>query len=247
MKTYIKKWASYLGMSLDSLAEESGISSKIIQKWYDESTTPSVTQLNIISKIMDISMDKLVNIDPDDVPDLNNFEDDDETVDPGKSFITNLPLKEWMDILQINPEDIFKVSGIPVDVIISWMDQKSNPTLLQTKALADMFGLSVDDLINKTPETFYDDYLQIHVFETTKFKTAVRIQNYFRSNGIKNECVVIKSEKYELFLIKYEKLIPLTMFDFFKISINPFFKDRREKEKLDDDKYSGMQIVKPFK
>lgn len=247
MKTYIKKWASYLGMSLDSLAEESGISSKIIQKWYDESLTPSVTQLNIISKIMDISMDKLVNIDPDDVPDLNDFEDDNKTDDPGKSFITNLPLKEWMDVLQINPEDIFKVSGIPVDVIISWMDQKSNPTLLQTKALADMFGLSVDDLINKTPETFYDDYLQIHVFETTKFKTAVRIQNYFRSNGIKNECVVIKSEKYELFLIKYEKLIPLTMFDFFKISINPFFKDRREKEKLDDDKYSGMQIVKPFK
>lgn len=258
MKTYIKKWASYLGISLDSLAEDSGVSPKIIQKWFNEELTPSVAQLSAISKVMNVSMDNLIDKDPDDL----EFEDpslmgedslsgsepkkEEQIDDPGKGMVATIPLQEWMNSLGITPDDIFRSSGIPTNIIVSWMEQKSNPTLLQAKVLADLFGIPVDDLMTKTPATFYEDYLQIHVFETTKFKSAVRILNYLNASGITNECVLIRAEKYDLFLIRYEKIIPLTMLDFFKISINPVYKDRREKETLDEEKYAGMKVVKAF-
>lgn len=263
MKTYIKKWASYMGMSVESLAEASGVSQKIILKWYEDSLTPSVAQLTAISKAMNVKMDDLINVNPDDLPmedEESNQEDklidfdelekkataSPEEEDIGKRMVATIPLKEWMESLGVTIEDICEVSGIPDKVVESWINQQSNPSLLQAKVLADMFGIPVDDLMTKTPKDFYKEYLEIHMFETTKFKTAVRVQNYFRSNGIYNDCVLVRSEKYDLFIIRYEKIIPLTMWDFFKISISPTFKDRREKETLDDEKYKGMRVVKAF-
>lgn len=254
MKTYIKKWASYLGISLDSLAEDSGVSSKIIQKWFNEELTPSVAQLSAISKVMNVPMDNLINKDPTNMDfyddsfvssDDDNKENED-LYDPGKDLVFTIALDEWMESAGITSEDICESSGIPINVIESWINHDSNPTILQAKVLADLFGIPLDDLMSKTPKNFYEDYLKIHVLETTNFKTAVRAQNYFRSNGIENECVAIQTEKYILFILRYDKLVPLTMFDFFKISINPVYRDRREKEVIDEEKYSGMHLVKAF-
>ena len=60
MKTYLKEWMESMGETPETLSEKTKLSSKMIQKWIDGTTTPSLEAMSIISKTIGVSVDTLI-------------------------------------------------------------------------------------------------------------------------------------------------------------------------------------------
>lgn len=244
MKTYLKEWMEYLNISAHDAAESTSLSEKMFEKWIEGSTTPSVAQLDIISRSFGIIMDDLVHTDPHSDIYTANLNKKDETENaPAKTY-----LKEWTEYVGATVEEVAEKTGIAVEKVSSWMKEETFPDIIDACKLAVSFGLTLDDFISKDPKTYYKDYLEQHYFETTKHKVAIRVSNYLNKLGISNQLVVMKyNQKDEvkyLFIVRYQGTMILDPWDIVKISLQRKYRDSRERKGLNDEyRLKGMTVL----
>lgn len=243
MKTFIGEWMEHFNLTSEQLGETSGISPKIITRWLREETTPSVAQLDIISKALRVSMDDLIRLNPGEMTNEHIDVDDEQSNRNISQPIISTMLKEWANKFDVTADEISAQTKLPVDSIKSWMDKRTSPSLMEASIIAASFGISVDDLLTKSPDDFYADYLNNHYLETKDIKVAVRVQNWMKHHRIKNEIVVFKTKEKEIFMVRYTSKSALEPIDIIKISTRRKYRDAREKIIDFSSRYRGMEVV----
>lgn len=239
MKTFIGEWMEHLNYTPEKLGDATGISPKIIARWLKEETTPSVLQLDVVSKVMGVTMDDLTRLNPFDAKGSSNS--DKEPVS-GNPIVTTM-LDAWAKKFDVTADEIAAHTKLPAENIQKWIDKAASPSLMEATIIAASFGISVDDLMTKTPESFYTDYLDNHYFQTKNIKVAVRAQNWMCVHRIKNEIIVFKSKDSETFMIRYHRSSALEPIDIVRISLCRKYRDSREKSKEADRRYPRMEVV----
>lgn len=243
MKTFIGEWMDYMNITPEQLGEASGISPKNIVRWLEEKTTPSVSQLDAVSRAIGVTMDDLTRLDPANsvvkTVELNDEESKDDTNVP----VVSTMLKEWADKFEVTAEEISAHTKLSTESIRKWMNKESSPTLMEASVIAASFGITVDDLLTKSPNAFYNDYLDNHYFQTKNIKVAVRVQNWLKHHRIKNEIVVFKTKENEIFMIRYTNKSALEPIDLVRISLRRKYRDSRENSMNTTSRYKGMEVI----
>ena len=105
METHLKEWMEYYGVTSDMIAFKSGMSAKVIDKYVNGETTPSLAAIKTISETIGVSIDNLVGITP-------------------SEMIDNMELQESMHIaettshkLAVRVQNYCKANGIECRVI----------------------------------------------------------------------------------------------------------------------------------
>ena len=243
MKTFIGEWMDYMKLTPEQVGEAADISPKIIARWLKEETTPSVAQLDAVSKAIGVTMDDLTRLDPANSVvksvDLNEEQENQKSSGP----VVTTMLKEWAEKFEVTAEEIAEHTKLPVESIQKWIDKTGSPSLMEASIVAASFGISVDDLLTKNPNSFYKDYLDNHYFQTKSIKVAVRVQNWLKKHRIKNEIVVFKTKENEIFMVRYTNNSALEPIDIVRISFCRRYRDSREKNLDASSRYKGMEVV----
>ena len=255
MKTHIKEWMELKGMSKEDLAEQTQISPKIIQKWLDEASTPSIAQLDIVSAALKVSMDDLVRKEPNETMLYeNNFEEEsaatdeadnkEHAFDPGEHFTFHMPLKEWIAFRKYTPDLIAKMLAAPVQVVQEWVDGTKMPSLFQVAAIAEILEVPIDDLVSSAPKEYYKTCLKKHIFETKYYSTAIRLHKWMTRRDIDHRIARVIGNKESVYMLRYAMEEPLSPSRIMGIILNPRNWDIREYMPLDsEDKYKGIDVI----
>lgn len=258
MKTYFKEWMNENGYTVAEVGEKTGISPKILQKWIDKVTTPSISQLSIIVDKYSVSLDTLVfgHATVDDSDDLteedirlyksmtehgHQEDSDDKSDDPGKSIKILLHIGSWMKKLGVDAHEIFHKTGIPVEYITKWVNNEDNPSVAQLLAISQVLGISVDDLINSEPDKYLERFISDHIFETRDYKKCVRFMNYCEKEGISADGLVVKTLQGVIYSVRYNTTFPLSLKDLI-YATSIVFRDPKEALK-GKARLRGMEVV----
>lgn len=249
MKTFVIPWMTAKGYNTETFAKESKIPYKTIQKWNNDESTPSLTQLMTISDILGVSLDDLVKRDP-------SFAENENpnawVLDRGALQIIDFDLRKIMDERGVTPEELHEAIGVPVPIIERWMNKEVNPSLLQTAVLASTFGITIDELIffnndnamaqanNAVPKE--DDVNGHSFFMTTDQKEAVRLQNWLTKKEISNTVVVTDVNGRASFIVDYELPLPLTAVKIGSIVLNVMNGDYRERSS-GKSRFDNMEVI----
>lgn len=151
-------------------------------------------------------------------------------------------LGEWMDHFELSVDELGEKSGISPKVITKWLEGKSTPSLVAINQISDTIGITIDDIVNNSPEQTMKVINNNHLIETTNIKIAVRLQNYFTSKAIENKIVVRLLDNEEVFIISYIADIPLDIKEVLRISKKRKYRDDRENSYDEDIRYTGIAI-----
>lgn len=154
-------------------------------------------------------------------------------------------LKDWMDYYQVTSEMISFKTGMSTKVIDKFVNCETTPSIAALKIISDTIGVSMDDIIDNTPETKISELESqdsMHIVETIKHDTAVCIQNYLAELGRTCRVIALVGDT-EKFIIQYDgDMIDINVFH--KVSKKFKYRDVRIKEFDEDKRYKDMELTR---
>lgn len=124
MKTHLNEWMDHFELSVEKLGEMSGISPKIITKWLNETTTPSLAAITHISETLGITIDDIVNNTPkqaiDNISNSHLIETTDiKTAVRVQNYFTEKEIDHQVVVRDVDGVEVFLinyVSTLPLDI-----------------------------------------------------------------------------------------------------------------------------------